>query len=132
MTGGLGYVDYIDYWHNPDTFGARVLAEIDKLQRDLAKYHGIQKAYSELEAHADRQRESLARLHEAHDRLPSELKAYKKQCAELVVENAKLRELVRDMWFWGYEGHMSSESQEWQMKHIDGVHDRMRELGIEV
>ena len=47
-------------------------------------------------------------------------------------ENAKLRELVRDMWFWGYEGHMDGKSQEWQMKHIDGVLARMRELGVEV
>ena len=43
-----------------------------------------------------------------------------------------LEELVRDMWFWGYEGHMNSESQDWQMKHIDGVLDRMHELGIGV
>ena len=47
-------------------------------------------------------------------------------------ENAKLRELVADMWFWGYEGHMDSESKEWQIKHIDEVLDRMRELEIEV
>ena len=49
---------------------------------------------------------------------------------QLEADNAKLRELVADMWFWGYEGHMDSESQEWQMKHIDGVLDRMRELGV--
>ena len=46
-------------------------------------------------------------------------------------ENAKLRELVADMWFWHYEGHIDSESQEEQMEHIDGVLDRMRKLGIE-
>lgn len=50
----------------------------------------------------------------------------------LMGENAKLRELVRDMWFWGYEGHMDGKSQKWQMKHIDDVLNRMRELGIEV
>lgn len=50
----------------------------------------------------------------------------------LADENAKLRELVADMWFWHYEGHIDSESQERQMKHIDGVLDRMRELGVEV
>lgn len=43
-----------------------------------------------------------------------------------------LEELVRDMWFWGYEGHMDSNSQDWQMKHIDGVLDRMKQLGIGV
>lgn len=53
------------------------------------------------------------------------------QNAALHRENAKLRELVRNMWFWGYEGHMDNKSQEWQMKHIDGVLDRMRELGME-
>lgn len=47
-------------------------------------------------------------------------------------ENAKLRRLVADMWFWHYEGHIDSESQERQMLHIDAVIQRMRELGIEV
>ncbi len=51
---------------------------------------------------------------------------------ELENENAKLRELVADMWFWSYEGHIDSESQERQMLHIDAVVHRMRELGIEV
>lgn len=43
-----------------------------------------------------------------------------------------LEELVRDMWFWGYEGHMDGKSQDWQMKHIDGVLDRMKQLGVGV
>ena len=51
--------------------------------------------------------------------------------ARLQAENEKLRELVRDMWFWHYEGHIDSESQERQMSHIDGVLDRMRELGVD-
>ena len=46
-------------------------------------------------------------------------------------ESARLRELVRDMWFWSYEGHIDSESQERQMLHIDAVIQRMRELGVE-
>ena len=50
----------------------------------------------------------------------------------LEAENAKLRELVADMWFWSYEGHIDSESQERQMLHIDAVIQRMRELGVEV
>lgn len=49
----------------------------------------------------------------------------------LQTENAKLRELVRDMWFWHYEGHIDSESQERQMKHIDRVIYCMRELGVD-
>lgn len=51
--------------------------------------------------------------------------------ASLESENAKLRKLVRDMWFWHYEGHIDSESQERQMKHIDRVIDCMRELGVD-
>ena len=50
----------------------------------------------------------------------------------LQAENAKLRELVADMWFWHYEGHIDSESRERQMLHIDAVIQRMRELGVEV
>lgn len=46
-------------------------------------------------------------------------------------DNAKLRELVQDMWFWHYEGHIDSESQERQMLHIDAVIQRMRELGVD-
>lgn len=45
------------------------------------------------------------------------------QCAEL-------RKLCADMWFWGYEGHMDSQSQEWQMNHINEVLDRMCKLGV--
>lgn len=52
--------------------------------------------------------------------------------ADMLDESSKLRELVADMWFWHYEGHIDSESQERQMLHIDGVIHRMRELGIEV
>lgn len=52
------------------------------------------------------------------------------EITKLLDENIKLRKLVQDMWFWHYEGHIDSESQERQMKHIDGVLDRMRELGI--
>ena len=46
-------------------------------------------------------------------------------------ENESLRELVRDMWFWHYEGHIDSESQERQMLHIDAVIQRMRELWVD-
>lgn len=45
-------------------------------------------------------------------------------------ENSKLRKLCADMWFWGYEGHIDSESPERQMKHVDGVLDRLLELGV--
>ena len=55
-----------------------------------------------------------------------------REVRQLKAENAKLRELVADMWFWQYEGHIDSESQERQMLHIDAVIQRMRELGVEV
>ena len=51
---------------------------------------------------------------------------------EVESENAKLRELVSDMWFWHYEGHIDSESRKRQMLHINAVIQSMRELGIEV
>ena len=50
----------------------------------------------------------------------------------LQAENAKLRELVRDMWFWHYEGYIDNVPQEEQTEHIDGVMRRMRKLGCEV
>jgi len=51
---------------------------------------------------------------------------------KLRAENAELRELVADMWFWHYCGYIDKEPQERQMEHIDGVINRMRELGVEV
>ena len=89
------------------------------------------------------QKERLVCLRSENDDLRIEnanLKSLLKEALEkqfsdedkLQAENAKLRELVRDMWFWSYCGHMDTESQEWQMKHIDGVLERMQELGIEV
>ena len=52
--------------------------------------------------------------------------------AELRADNKKLRELVNDMWFWSYCGHIDNETQEKQMEHINGVMRRMRELGVGV
>lgn len=71
-----------------------------------------------LRAVIDEQEQTIKYLHE--------------RCKAEEVENAKLRELVADMWFWHYEGHIDSESQERQMLHIDAVIQRMRELGVEV
>ena len=60
-----------------------------------------------------------------NDELHEDLEKYR-------TENAKLRKLVTDMWFWSYCGYIDSESQEKQIAHIDSVIKRMRELGIEV
>lgn len=50
----------------------------------------------------------------------------------LKAETKALRELVRDMWFWHYEGHIDNVHQEEQTEHIDGVMRRMRELGVKL
>lgn len=45
-------------------------------------------------------------------------------------ENAKLRELVRNMWLYDYAGKFSSKRED--MEHVAMVYQRMRDLGIEV
>jgi len=45
---------------------------------------------------------------------------------------SKLQQLVADMWFWGYEGHMDEQSEEWQMWHISNIFERMSDLGVEI
>ena len=116
-----------------------VLQSIDQLRRDLTGYHGQLKAHNDLKKHCDNQRRRIGELEGLYAKAKAEsgeaAMAFSKEhdrAEFLMRKNAELRELVRDMWFWGYEGHMDSKSQEWQMKHIDGVLDRMRELGIEV
>lgn len=73
----------------------------------------------------DRMIETIERINDSYLEMLDALEV-------LEAENAKLRELVADMWFWHYEGHIDSESQEHQMLHIDAVIQRMRELGVEV
>lgn len=48
----------------------------------------------------------------------------------LKAENAKLRELVKDMWFADYAGHFSTLPE--HQDHQAAVWKRMCELGIEV
>ena len=55
-----------------------------------------------------------------------------KELRGLQAELKALRELVRDMWFWHYEGHIDNVPQEEQTEHIDGVMRRMRKLGVEL
>lgn len=54
---------------------------------------------------------------------------YKEVIREYVAENAKLRELVRFMWFADYAGHFSTLPE--HQEHQAAVWQRMRELGIE-
>lgn len=42
----------------------------------------------------------------------------------------EMQRLIADMWFWGYEGHMDSQPEEWQMWHIVNVLERMSDFGI--
>jgi hypothetical protein len=104
------------YLEAADTI-CRLQAEKDKL-RDKGHAYAYEAGYSDGSTHYELEHcpacKNVADLQEALD------------------ENAKLRELVRDMWFWSYEGHIDSEPQEKQMKHIDGVLNRMRELRVEV
>ena len=74
----------------------------------------------------------IAELEDDNDHLQQKLLGFEDEVIRQDERIAALEELIRDMWFWGYEGHMDSESQDWQMKHIDGVLDRMRELVTEV
>ena len=77
----------------------------------------------------------IARVNEVQGcmyRQSNELGRLNKAVRKYKEENAKLRELCADMWFWSYEGHIDSESQERQMLHIDAVIQRMRELGVVV
>ena len=51
---------------------------------------------------------------------------------KLLNENAKLRELVRDMWEFGF-GDNSGANDAWAWhERADELADRMRELGVEV
>ena len=57
-------------------------------------------------------------------------KVLRERIKELAAENAKLRELVRDMWFADYAGLFSTLPE--HQEHQATVWQRMRELGIEV
>ena len=85
-------------------------------------------------------RDDLQRANADNARLRSELEsvgtaAYLYGRSDLKAENAKLRELVRDM-FGGYKGAVemlpSSYSRNVAKGVVMDIYDRMRELGIEV
>jgi len=102
-----------------------VLQAIDHLRRDLSGYHGQLKAHNDLQRHCDNQRERIVQLEGLY--------------AEAKAENAKLRELVRVF----YHCTTSGECDECPINggstvHLmpdticGTIHDRMRELGVEV
>ena len=94
---------------------------------------------TELAMEASEKAMEIVRLKAENDRLQNDADLLRAMLSQVQAEkrcymadNAKLRELVADMWFWHYEGHIDSESQERQMLHIDAVIQRMRELGVVV
>lgn len=109
-----------------------VLLAIDALRRDLSGYHGQLKAWNDLSTHSERQRERIRTLEELHA-------TDKQLVADLRTDNAKLRELVRVF----YHCTTSGECDYCPINGggtvklmpdtiCDTIHDRMRELGVEV
>lgn len=63
--------------------GTNVLKAIDGLRRELSGYHGQLVARNDLERHCERQRETLARMNEAHERDLRQIAALKNECRAL-------------------------------------------------
>ena len=118
--------------------GADVLRAIDQLRRDLSGYHGQLVAHNELQRHCERQKEQLASLQAAHKPIKDERDLYKRQADRFAAENAKLRELVRDLYMalWTCNQHTCKHGNDGCYTE-DGnsggrctLHDRMYELGV--
>ena len=124
-----------------------VLQAIDQLRRDLTGYHGQLKAHTDLQRHCDNQRKRIGELEALYAGAKAEITELKEQTRWMAqtdsrweaavrdleqakAENAKLRELVRYMWFADYAGHFSTLPE--HQEHQATVWQRMRELGIEV
>lgn len=124
-----------------------VLQAIDQLRRDLTGYHGQLKAHNDLQLHCDNQRKRIGELEALYAGAKAEIAELKEQTRWMAqtdsrweaavrdleqakAENAKLRELVRYMWFADYAGHFSTLPE--HQEHQATVWQRMRELGVEV
>ena len=90
-----------------------------------------ERAVKELSDTLDRRDRDLRLLARCYSSKSEDLTSTTIALSEAYEQIDELRKLVQDMWFWRYKGHMDNESQEWQMKHIDGVLDRMHKLGVE-
>ncbi|MBQ9005336.1 MAG: Lar family restriction alleviation protein [Atopobiaceae bacterium] len=101
-------VEAIEAW-NTRAVEQPILEAIDRLRRKLSGYHGQLKAHKDLAAHADNQRRRIGELEALY--------------AGVKAENAKLRELVRDMVVWAYIDSQCDLDDEFA--------ERMRELGVE-
>lgn len=125
-----------------------VLRAIDQLRRDLGGYHGQLKAHDDLQRHCDNQRRRIGELERLYAGAKAErdeaVMAFGRENARanvLMAENAKLRELVRDIWqFTGaackkYPRLFDQPAQGAQAvlpNAIDYFEQRMRGLGVEV
>lgn len=70
------------------------------------------------------------RLKDENEQLREAMNRAAGKWAHADAENAKLRELVRGMWRFGFSKNAGADSAaEWN-EMADGLHDRMRELGV--
>ena len=122
-----------------------VLRDIDQLRRDLSGYHGQLKAHNDLQRHCDNQRERITELEGLYAIVKQDRDAYKRQAERFVVENVKLRELVRDLWPFAKAGWVHAcpnrecclfekcdADSEYECPIEEYMDGRMRELGVEV
>lgn len=116
--------------------GTDVLRAIDQLRHDLSGYHGQLKAHNDLQRHCDNQRERIGELEGLYANAKAERDeanmAFSKErdrAEFLMRENAKLRELVQDMW---HEGMCECGSRGKCASCEYDYPTRMRDLGIEV
>ena len=112
--------------------GTDVLRAIDQLRRDLSGYHGQLKAHNDLQRHCDNQHERIGELEGLYANAKAERDeanmAFSKEhdrAEFLMRENAKLRELVEDMWNWLAPTAVGGGAP------LKGLYDYMRELGVE-
>ena len=138
-----------------DPTATDVLCAIDQLRRDLSGYHGQLKAHDDLQRHCGNQRKRIAELEAIHARDAAEIAELKEQTRwmdqtdsrweaavrdleQVKAENAKLRELVQDMW--PHVRHRSRMCGECDLPCDESdecllygpMRDSMRELGVEI
>ena len=113
-----------------------VLRDIDQLRRDLSGYHGQLKAHNDLQRHCDNQRKRISELEGLYakakaDRDENAMNMSKEhdRAEFLARKNAKLRELVNDLYIWFVRGH---DWGPYCAGETAMVEERMRELGMEV
>lgn len=126
-----------------------VLKAIDQLRRDLSGYHGQLKAHDDLQRHCDNQRKRIAELEGLYVKAKAENFELRERIHELEMEgsdhfyrtayaedanrtleaeNAKLRELVLDMW---HEGMCECDERCGGCSPCEyHFPERMRELGV--